>query len=63
MKLRGLVPNFYIHVSVIDLYVPTDRSVNAIQQNRQTDRGNIKNCSSHIYMNVEIRNEAMQFHI
>jgi hypothetical protein len=23
MKLRGLVPNFYIHVSVIDLYFPT----------------------------------------
>jgi hypothetical protein len=23
MKLRGLVPNFCIHVSVTDLYVPT----------------------------------------
>ncbi len=23
MKLRGLVPNFYIHVSVNDLYIPT----------------------------------------
>jgi hypothetical protein len=23
MKLRGLVPNFYIHVSVSDLYIPT----------------------------------------
>ncbi len=22
MKLRGLVPNFYIHVSVSDLYIP-----------------------------------------
>ncbi len=22
MKLRGLVPNFYIHVSVRDLYIP-----------------------------------------
>ncbi len=24
MKLRGLDPNFYIHVSVSDLYIPTD---------------------------------------
>jgi hypothetical protein len=23
MKLRGLVPNFYIHVFVSDLYIPT----------------------------------------
>ncbi len=23
MKLRSLVPNFYIHVSVSDLYIPT----------------------------------------
>ncbi len=23
MKLRGLVPNFYIYVSVSDLYIPT----------------------------------------
>jgi hypothetical protein len=23
MKLRGLIPNFYIHVSVSDLYIPT----------------------------------------
>ncbi len=25
MKLRGLVPNFYIHVSVSDLYIPNIR--------------------------------------
>jgi hypothetical protein len=23
MKLRGLMPNFHIHVSVSDLYIPT----------------------------------------
>ncbi len=23
LKLRGLVPNFYIHVSVSNLYIPT----------------------------------------
>jgi hypothetical protein len=26
MKLRGLVPNSYIHVSVSDLYISYDRS-------------------------------------
>jgi hypothetical protein len=34
MKLRSLIPNFYIHVSLSDLYIP------AIGP-RQTDRGNI----------------------
>jgi hypothetical protein len=24
MKLHGLVPNFYIHVAVSDLYIPTE---------------------------------------
>jgi predicted small secreted protein len=33
MKLRFLVPNFYIHVSVSDLYIHTIGP-------RQTDRGN-----------------------
>jgi hypothetical protein len=39
MKLRGHVPNFYIHVPVSDLYIhglPI-----WLQQNRQTDPGNI----------------------
>jgi hypothetical protein len=34
MKLRGLVPNFYIHVSV------SDRSATAVQKKRRTDREN-----------------------
>jgi hypothetical protein len=34
MKLRGLDPNFYIHVSVNDLYIPK-------QQNSRTDHENI----------------------
>jgi hypothetical protein len=33
MKLRGLVPNFYINVSVGDLYIP-------MIDPQQTDRGN-----------------------
>jgi hypothetical protein len=41
MKLRGLIPNFYIRVSPEnDLHVPTI-GPQAIQQNRRTDRGNI----------------------
>ncbi len=39
MELRSLVPNFSIHVFVIDLFIYYhDLSANAIQQNRQTDR-------------------------
>jgi hypothetical protein len=36
MKLRGLGPNSYVNVSVSDLYLPI-----WLQQNRQTDLGNI----------------------
>jgi hypothetical protein len=39
MKLRSLVPNFHIHVSVSDLYIP-DPSYFA-GENRRTERGNI----------------------
>jgi hypothetical protein len=39
MKLRGLVPNMYIHASVSDLKIPTIVSATAVQQNRQTNRG------------------------
>ncbi len=41
-ELRGLSPNFHIHVSVSDLYVHSqDRSTYFLQQNRQIDPGNI----------------------
>ncbi len=40
-KLRGLSPNFHIHVSVSDLYIPTIDPPISLQQNRQTDRGNL----------------------
>jgi hypothetical protein len=40
MKLRGLVPNSYIHVSVRDLYIPRISLTIWLQQNRQTDPRN-----------------------
>jgi hypothetical protein len=41
MKLRGLVPNSYIHVSVSDLYIPRIGLPIWRQQNRHTNPGNI----------------------
>ncbi len=52
MKLRGLVPNSYIHVSVSDLYITRIGMPVWLQKNRQTNPGNIQNV--HRYMNVEI---------
>jgi hypothetical protein len=40
-ELRGLSPNFHIHVSVSDLYIPRIGPHISLQQNRQTDPGNI----------------------
>ncbi len=45
LKLCGLIPNSYIHVSVSDSYMPRIGLPIRLQQNRQTDRR---------YMNVEI---------
>ncbi len=39
--LRCLSHNFHIHMSVGDLYIPRIRPHIFLQQNRQTDRGNI----------------------
>jgi hypothetical protein len=39
--LRGLSLNFHIQVSVSDLYIPTIGPPIFLQQNMQTDRGNI----------------------
>ncbi len=41
MKLCSPVPNFYIQVSVSDLYIPRIDMPNWLQQNRQTNPGNI----------------------
>ncbi len=37
-KLRGLSPNFRIHVSLSDLYIPTIGPPIFLQQNKQIDR-------------------------
>ncbi len=41
MELRALSPNFHIHVSVNDLYIPTFGPPIVLQQNRKTDQRNI----------------------
>jgi hypothetical protein len=40
-ELRGLSPNFHIHVSVGQLCIPRIGPHISLQQNRQTDLGNI----------------------
>jgi hypothetical protein len=40
-ELRGLSPNFQIHVAVSDLYNPRIGPHIFLQQNRPTNRGNI----------------------
>jgi hypothetical protein len=47
MKLRGLVPNFYIHISACGRLLYSH------------DRSHIH----YTYMNVEIENQTAQFHI
>ena len=46
MKLRGLVPNFHIHVSVSNLYIPRIDPPILLQQYRQTNPE-----TSHRYIN------------
>jgi hypothetical protein len=46
-ELRGLSPNFHIHMSVNDLYIPKYRSKYFLQQNRQIDRGNVQIAHRH----------------
>ncbi len=60
-ELRGLSSNFHIHVSVSFLYVNShDQSTYIfLQQNRQTDQGNIK--ITHSNVNVGIGFEAARF--
>jgi hypothetical protein len=40
-ELRALSPNSHIDMSVIDLYIPTIGEPIFLQQNRQTNQGNI----------------------
>jgi hypothetical protein len=59
MKLCGLFPNSYIHVSLSNLYLTTIIPPILLQENRWTDPRNIE--TSHRDKNVETRNEAAQF--
>jgi hypothetical protein len=42
MKLHRIIPNSYIHVSVIDLYIPRIGRSIWLQHNMQINPGNIK---------------------
>jgi hypothetical protein len=41
LRVCGLVPNSYIHVSASDLYIPTISLPVLLQENRWTHPGNI----------------------
>ncbi len=60
MKLHGLVPNFYIRVSVSDLYILTIGPQTQYSKIGGPTMGYINR--SQIYMNAETGNEAAQFH-
>jgi hypothetical protein len=46
-ELHGLSPNFPIHVSMRNLYIPTFGPPIVLQQNRQTDQGYINRSQKH----------------
>ncbi len=56
IKLRSLVPNSYIHVSVSNFHISRNCLSIWLQQNRQSD-------PAHIYMNVEIGRQNITVHI
>jgi hypothetical protein len=57
MKLLGLVPNSYIHVSVSDLNIPRIGLPIWLQTSRQNNPGNIQ--IAYRYMNLEIGKQTL----
>jgi hypothetical protein len=51
--MRGLSPNFYINISVIDLYVPTIGLPIWLQRNRWTDPKYLNRSQMYEYGNWE----------
>jgi hypothetical protein len=62
MKLRGLVPNSYIHVFVSDLYIPMIGMPILLLLNIWANRGNVYINRSEIHEG-RIGNAAVQFHL
>ncbi len=58
-ELRGLSPSFHIHVSASDLHISTFGPPIILQQNRQTDQGNISIADRNV--NVRTGTVAAQF--
>ncbi len=50
--MRGHSPNFHIHMSVSDLYIPTIDLPILLHKNMWTDPGNIKIAHRHRHMVV-----------
>jgi hypothetical protein len=59
-NVNVLSPNFHIHVSVSDIYIPRIGLPILLQPNRETGPDNVKIADR--YLNAGIRNEAAQFH-
>ncbi len=47
--VRGLVPNFHIHVSASDLYISMIGPPILLQQSMSTDRGNIETAHRYVH--------------
>ncbi len=60
-ELRGLSPNFHIHVAVSNLYIPTFGPPIFLQQNRQTDPRNINRLQKHECRNWDCRRAVPSF--